>query len=116
MQRPISVEELLRNQSAYAGQIVTVRGQLMSMPEGSLLCALAESRALTPERPRVALDYPKLEERCARVLSPLVGGPYYYYDLVTVSGRFAAGPEPRLFELSALVIHRSGGAHSVPLG
>ncbi|WP_224367390.1 hypothetical protein [Hyalangium versicolor] len=115
MDKPVSVEELLGKAQACDGQLVTVEGQFVAMFDGSVLCAPRSALEVTPDRPRITLECPELVDRCFQVLSPYVGGPWYYNDPAVVSGRFLAQPEPRLVELSAVVIRRPGTEHRIPL-
>jgi hypothetical protein len=115
MEKPIPVEELLEKARSYDGQVVSVAGRFIAMPAASVISAPREDLELTPDRPRINLEYPDIEDRCFQVVSPYVGGPWYYNDDAVVTGRFLASPEPRLAELSELVIRRSGGEHRVQL-
>jgi hypothetical protein len=111
----ISVEDLLKSAQAYDGQAVSVDGQLIVMYAGSYLCAPSASRALTPDRLQIKLDCPDLAGRCFQVVSPYAGGPWYYHDPAIVNGRFSSEPEPRLTEITSLVIHRGVVDHRVDL-
>lgn len=115
MDKSVSVEELLGNAEKYDGQTLSVEGQLISMFDGSVISAPREALELTPDRPRIKLEYPNLEDCCFQVVSPYIGGPWYYNDPGTVTGRFLAHPEPRMVELSTVVIRRSGMEHRVDL-
>ncbi|TQF18037.1 hypothetical protein FJV41_00380 [Myxococcus llanfairpwllgwyngyllgogerychwyrndrobwllllantysiliogogogochensis] len=115
METPISVEALLAQAQRYDGQPVAVEGQFIAMFSKAFISAPRESLELTPERPRIRLEYPNIEDRCFQVVSAYVGGPWYYNDPAVVRGRFLAGPEPRLVELSELIIRRPDAEHRVAL-
>ena len=115
MGKAVSVEDVLQNAQSYDGQTLSVEGQFIAMFAGAVISAPRAALELTPDRPRIKLDYDSIEDRCFQVVSPYVGGPWYYNDPATVTGRFVARPEPSLVDLSLLVIDRSGREYRVPL-
>jgi len=106
MEGTISVEDLLARAQSCDGQQVSVVGQFVAMYDGSVICAPREARAVTPDRPQIKIDCPDLVDRCLQAVPAYAGGPWYYHDPATLSGRFFATPEPRIAELSRLVVHR----------
>ncbi len=115
MGKTISVEELLEKAHAYDGQVLSVEGQFIAMYDGAVICARREALELAPDRPRIKLEYANIEDPCFQVLSPYVGGSWYYHDPAIVSGRFFASPESRLEEISTLIIRRLGRDYRVDL-
>lgn len=115
MDRTVSVEELLEKARSYDRQIVSVKGQFIAMYTTSVICAFRDALEVTSDRPQIKLAHPDLADRCFQIVSPYVGGPWYYHDPATVTGRFLADPEPRIVEISTLIIHRSGSNHYVHL-
>jgi hypothetical protein len=61
------------------------------------------------------LDHPDLETRCFQSVGPYAGSHIIYDDPARVRGRFAAGPEPKLIELTLLAITRDGADQHVAL-
>lgn len=111
----LTIEQLVHDASAHDGEIVSVTGQFIATHNSSLLCGHRDTLDVTPDRPRIVLEPPDLVDRCFRAASPYAGGPWYYHDPATVTGRFLAGPEPRIVEIQTLVIHRDGVDHRVEL-
>jgi hypothetical protein len=104
----LTVEQLIQDAAAHDGEVVSVAGQFIAAYASSLLCGHRDALEVTPDRPRIVLEPPDLVDRCFRVVSPYGGGPWYYHDPATVTGRFLAKPEPRIVEIQSLVIHRRG--------
>lgn len=115
METPISVESLLGSAQRYDGQRVSVEGQFIVMFEAAFISAPREALEVTPDRPSIRLEYPGLDDRCFKVISPYAGGPWYYHDPAVVTGRFLATPKPRLVELSEVTICRPEGEYRVTL-